>query len=260
MIQRVVNYFRKSSLKRKIQNSELHIESRISNELGPSLYKLSEKNRRYHFINSNFDGAVQESCRHSLSELERKKKAVDEINSFIYGAIGEQKVAKELEKLSKDHFLINDFCLSFSPPMYNRKEKEHIKSVQIDHVLVSPCGVFLIETKNWSEHSMNNLNLRSPVQQIRRTNFALFNILNGARPRLLNLNQHHWGERKIPIKSLIVLLNRKPDEEFQYVKILTLNELVSYINYFKPCFSDKETEGIAKYLLGLVKDNFGWQF
>jgi hypothetical protein len=40
-------------------------------------------------------------------------------------------------------------------------------SVQIDHLLVSPFGVFLIETKNWSDQSLNNLSLRSPVQQIK---------------------------------------------------------------------------------------------
>ena len=256
IIRSLINYFKKNSLKRKIRNSELNFDSKISFELGQSINTLTEKNNRYHFITSHFNDAVQESSRASLWELERKKKVIDEINSSIYGAIGEQKVVKELENLSNDYFLINDFCLSFSPPIYNRQENDHIRSIQIDHLLVSPFGVFLIETKNWSHQSLNNLSLRSPVQQIKRTNFALYKMLSGEIPGLLNLNQHHWGERKIPIKNLIVLTNHKPNEEFQYVKVVTLSELLSYIKYFKPSFSSMETQVIAKYLLNLTNNHF----
>lgn len=256
IIQSLINYFKIKSLKRKIRNSELDFHTKISFELGQSINTLGEKNNRYQFITSRFNDAVQESSRASLWELERKKKVIDEINSFIYGAIGEQKVVKELENLSNDYFLINDFCLSFSPPIYNRQENDHIRSIQIDHLLVSPFGIFLIETKNWSGQSLNNVSLRSPVQQIKRTNFALYKMLTGKKTGLFNLTQHHWGQRKIPIKNLIVLINHKPDEEFQYVKTVTLSELISYIKYFKPTFSSTETQAIAKYLLNLTNNHY----
>jgi hypothetical protein len=256
IIRSLIDYFKKHSLKRKIHNSELNFNSKISFELRQSINTLTEKNNRYQFITSHFNEAVQESSRASLWELERKKKVIEQINSSIYGAIGEQKVVKELKNLSNDYFLINDFCLSFFPPIYNRQEDEHIRSIQIDHLLVSPFGVFLIETKNWSDQSLNNLSLRSPVQQIKRTNFALYKMLSGEIFGRLNLNQHHWGERKIPIKNLIVLTNHKPTEEFQYVKVVTLSELLSYIKYFKPGFSGTETQVIAKYLLNLANNNF----
>ena len=45
------------------------------------------------------------------------------------------------------------------------------------------------------------------------------------------------------------MTNIKPQEEFQYVKVLTLNELLGYINYFKPTFSIKETQTIADFIL-----------
>ncbi len=256
IIRSLINYFKKRSLKREIRDSELDFDLKVSFEIGQLNNALTEKNSRNHFITYHFNDAVQESSRASLWELERKKKVIDEINNAIYGAIGEQKVVKELENLSNDYFLINDFCLSFSPPIYNRQENDQIRSIQIDHLLVSPFGVFLIETKNWSEQSLNNLSLRSPVQQIKRTNFALYKMLSGEIPGLLNLNQHHWGERKIPIKNLIVLTNHKPNEEFQYVKVVTLSELLSYIKYFKPSFSSMETQVIAKYLLNLTNSQF----
>lgn len=52
-----------------------------------------------------------------LQELDRKKTIIDQINSSIYGALGEQKVVKELEKLSNDYILINDFTCRFHPPV-----------------------------------------------------------------------------------------------------------------------------------------------
>ena len=157
-----------------------------------------------------------------------------------------------MENLSDENVLINDFALSFHPAIYNRQENDYIKSIQIDHLLVTASGIFLIETKNWSEKSLASLDLRSPVQQVKRTNFALFKILtDDISSGRVELNQHHWGERKIPIRNLIVLTNSKPSEEFQYVKILTVKELLSYVRYFKPIFTSAETQAIASYLLNL---------
>src|SRR5690606_27794575 len=107
------------------------------------------KNNRYQYIDSHLMDAVYESSFDLLNELERKKKAIDEINTSIYGALGEQKVVKELENLPDGYFLINDFSYIFPSPVYNRQENDHIKSIQIDHILIAPSGVFLIETKNW---------------------------------------------------------------------------------------------------------------
>jgi hypothetical protein len=113
--------------------------------------------------------------------------------------------------------------------------------------LISPAGIFLIETKNWSKESVQSLSLRSPVAQIHRTNFALYILLKNSSG--FKLGKHHWGERKIPIRNLIVLINHKPTEEFQFVKILTLNELLGYIEYFKPNLSNQETEEISNHLI-----------
>jgi hypothetical protein len=258
IIQVFINYFKKICVKKKIRNNELKFNSKITYSVQHSTNILTKKNNRYQYIISYFRDAVNESSLSQLQELERKKRIVDEINTSIYGALGEQKVVRELENLPDDYILINDFTCSFHPPIYNQQEEDYIKSIQIDHILISPSGIFLIETKNWSEHSLNNLSLRSPVQQIKRTNFALFKILAGGITNSnLTLNQHHWGDRKIPIRNLIVLTNQKPSEEFQYVKILTLKELLSYVKYFKPSFSSKEIQMIAIYLLNFIDQSNG---
>lgn len=96
------------------------------------------------------------------------------------------------------------------------------------------------------------MSLRSPVQQIRRASYVLFKLLNNEISNShLGLDKHHWGDKKIAIKNLIVMTNKRPQEEFQYVKVLTLNELPGYINYFKPTFSLNETHRIADFLLSI---------
>ncbi len=90
------------------------------------------------------------------------------------------------------------------------------------------------------------LDLRSPVKQILRTNFALFVLLNGRSG--INLARHHWGSVKIPIRNIIVMTQAKPKEEFKHVKVLTLKELNGYIKYFDEIFSDNEVEHIFNFL------------
>lgn len=236
--------------KRKLQNKEQDFDREVIKSVKNLVEIQQVKKQRFDFIATQFNQAVEESAQIDLSEIDRKKLVIDDSSNYIYGALGEQKVVKILEILSDDYYLINDFDISFSPAIYNSRENDYIKSIQIDHILVAPSGIFLIETKNWSEKSLQDLNLRSPVQQIKRTNFVLFKLLNKEISNShLSLGKHHWGDKKISIKNLIVLTNTRPKEEFQYVKIVTLNELLGYINYFKPIFSNYETKRIAEFLL-----------
>ena len=249
-LHKVKSFIQQQYYKKKISKLKDSIDADIKMVTAPLVTQHQEKNNRYQFIISNFDGAVKQSCHNELSRLERKKSTIDSLNSYIYGALGEQKVVKALESLSDEYHLINDFSISFSPAIYNKQEDDYIQSIQIDHILIAPSGVFLIETKNWSEQSIENLSLRSPVDQIKRSAYVLYRLLHqeigGYR---LQLDQHHWGEKKISIRNLIVLINTKPKGDFQYVKVLTLNELVGYVQYLQPIFSNTETQKIADFLL-----------
>lgn len=249
-VKKLTNGIRQWKYKRKIKRKEYNFDNEVNRSISDLVDDYQAKKNRYQFIFSQENEAVHQSAQHPLSELERKKSKIDELNSFIYGALGEQKVVKTLEALSDEYHLINDFAVSFSPAVYNRQENDYIKSVQIDHILVGPSGIFLIETKNWSEKSLASLSLRSPVEQIRRTSFVLFKLLNNEIGNYhLHLDRHHWGQKKISIRNLIVLTTAKPKEEFQYVKILTVNELLGYVNYFKSTFSIDETQRIADFVL-----------
>lgn len=249
-LRKLVSVVKRWNCNRTIKRKEDNFQKAVELSVSGLTEELQMKRMRHQVMTSDFSEAVAHSAHPTLSELERKKTTIYEVNNYIYGALGEQKVVKALESLTDEYFLINDFKVSFSPALYNKQENEYIKSVQIDHILVGPSGVFLIETKNWSEKSIENLSLRSPVEQIRRANFALFYLLNNEKSHYhVHLDHHHWGDKKIPVKNLIVLTNSKPKEEFQYVKIMTVNELLGYVNYFTPIFSDAETKRIADMIL-----------
>lgn len=252
MIKRFFISNKRRTYKRKLQNLELNLNNKVNNAVQDLVGQYQNKTNRYNHITLHFSDAVMESSSARIKELEFKQRIINEVQTSIYGALGEHKVVKEIENLSNENVLINDFTLSFSPAIYYRQGNDYIKSIQIDHLLVTPSGLFLIETKNWSEKSLSSLDLRSPVEQVKRASFALFKTLTeDISNRRLKLLHHHWGDKKIPIRNLIVLTNSKPNEEFQYVKVLTLNELLSYIQYFKPLFTSAETKSIASYLLNL---------
>ncbi len=207
---------------------------------------LIQKKKRLEYLSQNFENAVCASFKYEIDELDRKKAVIDNLKKFIYGAQGEQKVVNELKKLSDEHILINDFYYSFHPQIYNKTQDFYVKSIQIDHLLIAPSGIFIIETKNWSNNSLKNSSLFSPVQQIKRANFAIYSLLN---ENSFNVKKHHWGETNIPIRNIIVLINNKPMEGFKHVKVLTLSELNGYINYFKPLYTNNELHKIANYFL-----------
>ncbi len=167
------------------------------------------------------------------------------LKNLILGAIGENLVVEEVKKLPDDYVLINDFNLRFSRPIYYKKHNQRIYSVQIDHLLISKAGIFIIETKNWSKSSVNSSSLRSPIKQIERSNFALYIFIS----ENIKLRNHHWGEQRIPIRNLIVMINNKPRGKFKYVNVKLLRELNNYIKYFEPVLTDKQFNRIVAKLI-----------
>jgi hypothetical protein len=129
-----------------------------------------------------------------------------------------------------------------------------INTVQIDHIVVGPTGVFLIETKNWSEQSIQNHDLYSPVKQLIRHNFAVYTLLNSQSSHGdLSSLDIEWGRQKVSPKNLVVMIKHKPPQEFQHVNILCLPELVGYIRHGPVVFNQNQVEEMSNYLLQLCE-------
>lgn len=115
------------------------------------------------------------------------------------GQVGENAVARRLRRLpKKEYFVINDLLL----------RRKNGRTTQIDHVVVSPYGVFVIETKNisgyiygseysktWTRHwrgfakgghyTSNELSFDNPVLQNGAHVKALYDVLRQYNIRLI---------------------------------------------------------------------------
>ena len=207
---------------KNIQNDELFIKT----------YKNDKQN------------LIKKGAKSKLDELKHTRDILENLKNLISGAIGENLVVSEIKKLGDDYALINDFNLSFSNPIYYKKQDDWIYSAQIDHLLISRSGIFLIETKNWSRKSVDTISLRSPIKQIQRSNFALYLYIS----ENISLNEHHWGEQTIPIRNLIVMINNKPTGRFKYVAVKLLKELNDYLKYFEPVLTQSQYEKVIRQL------------
>ena len=248
----IINNFNLQLTKRKLIKTELKKAKLIHNKTKSFKLELHQINEYLERVKSKDISLVVEESDKNLSRIQYLNRVVMKLRPIIAGAIGENQVQKMLTKLSGHNYLINDFNLNFTPPIYNKKTGDRIFNIQIDHLLISDRGLFLIETKNWSNESISNLDLRSPVTQIKRSSYALFTFLNSDR----NINSfylsHPWGERKIDVKSIIVFINALPKQKFKYVKILHLQMLNNYIQHFEPIYNKYEVEELFKALKSII--------
>jgi hypothetical protein len=179
----------------------------------------------------------------------------DKYKAFKLGYEGEKNVTQHLKStLSDDYLLINDVVL----PPYDGN---------IDHIVLSPKGIFAIETKNhrgritfygdeWliqnsrkkggtSEREFN-YQLGSPSAQVKNNAFRLKKCLDS----LESLEQ-----KRIWVQGIVVFPNKYakliPKEYPEHVEVTNLEELPSCIrNYDKgKYYSPDEIELIGKEIL-----------
>ncbi len=212
--------------------------------------KINRDTTRQNYYTKCTEKVISKRSAPEIKRLEFIKETIEGLSSTIAGAVGENLVVKEVEKLSNDYIVINDFNFEFNPSLLYRGDNSRIHTIQIDHLLISRSGVFVLETKNWNQRSINSSELRSPVEQIKRSSYAIYRLLsNGIDSGKIKMNEHHWGGRKIPVRNVIVMTNAKPVEEFSHVRIKSLSELNSYITCFERTLSNDELVSLADYFI-----------
>lgn len=245
--------FRKKIIEKKLLILKNNFQGELEKPYINLKNKLNQLKTEIDFLNSNYEKVLKERTKKLSIILDKKKKVIDDLYPIIAGALGEQKALTELKKLENDYSIINDVFIEFEKPIYNQQNKDYIYSIQIDHIVICKAGIFVIETKNWSKKSIENLDLYSPVNQLKRSSYALFVVIHNAIENgYLRLNSHHWGEKKIPLKNILLMVGEKPKGEFQFVKLLSLNEILGYIKYFQPILDDNDVKKITNYILKII--------
>jgi hypothetical protein len=219
-------------------------------------YWIAESRREYH-IRSPFAGISSElkSVQARMAEHIRDKQTAIQREcdnasvsyqflkaheSYLIGAYGEEAVISALSRLPDNFHVINDVHLKFPRALFWNKTGEHIKSCQIDHIVVGPSGVFLLETKNWKASDIGKKSDKL-IWQMNRSRFALWSYI---------LEYYPWSLERPEIHKLVVSLNNpvadlKLDRD---IDVVSPKELPGYISRWKPILSNRE---ITKFV-GIV--------
>jgi hypothetical protein len=156
------------------------------------------------------------------------------VNAFFKGARGEERVAFLLEGLPGGYHVFHDFTCT--------------RGQTIDHVVVGPCGVFVIETKCWKgqvtceEGSLLVDSVepsRPPIEQAKKSASLLASLL---------------GERlsAVPVcKAVVCFASNTLELGYMVVDGITIcnaSELTSYILGQPECVPADDCERIVKMM------------
>lgn len=154
------------------------------------------------------------------------------------GEIGEKSMASRLERLPKEYMVLNDVIISaFGKP------------TQIDHIVVSPYAIFVIETKNHKGKIYGDEDAQYWTQDIYGKKYKQYNPIFQNRThisilqKMLNFHQH----RDLPYISIVAYTNRSS----LYVRtengrVMHVCDVVDYIKIFETKkINDEEVKNVA---------------
>jgi hypothetical protein len=244
LIAKVKGYF----LKKRLSYLETHFDQIVEEPLQGLQNEIQDMTEWLSYLSSHQQDVITKRSASFVAGTERTVSVLTELSPLIYGAIGELKAIELLGKLPDGYYVINDYQRSFHSPLHMKSEDEWIYSIQLDHVVVGPTGVFVIETKYWSPKSIKNNNLFSPVKQLRRGGFALFVTLNNAIREYRAFN-NHWGSVQVPVANILLMMNATTNEQFQFVKILTESNLLNHITNRPVTLTNKQVKCLVDEML-----------
>lgn len=246
---KIINFFKNKSNLDRYDRLTTHFDDELNRPFKKNIEQISNIKKEIADKETNSGLWIERLFQNEYRTLVKSKTVIEDNKQIYFGAIGEYRALKELKKLPDSFSIINDFQKKFDSPIYDRKNDDKIFSIQIDHIVVGPTGIYLIETKNWSKESVANRDFFSPIKQLQRLGFAMFVLLNKPIDGFVfdSFNQG-WGAEKISLRNILLMIHNRPNKEFQHVKILSLKEINRYIANSPPIFSTKQVDEIVDYL------------
>ncbi|MBZ0152329.1 MAG: NERD domain-containing protein [Planctomycetes bacterium] len=152
------------------------------------------------------------------------------------GAVGEHAVEAELRRLCNQYWVLHDVRLRAKS--FLRFDGKPVQSAQIDHLIVGPTGVFVLETKSWSSSTVACGGHFDPFEQVGRAGLLTHVLLKDADlfDRVHNVIVSHQ-----PVSAS---RNRR------YTENVRPGQLLGFVRTRKAVLSEAEAETIASFFLG----------
>ncbi len=160
---------------------------------------------------------LRTTSRSNKAPKKRRKKTTYSSYAKVLGEIGEESVASILKTLPKDYVVFNDIYLEIKG-----------YSTQIDHVIISRYGVFIIETKNYTGWIFGNDTSDYWTQTIYENKYQLRNPLKQNYAHLKTL-QSIFGIDERFYFPIVAFHDRATLKCETYRNVMYFSELKDYI-------------------------------
>lgn len=212
LIRKIIIYSRVKKHKDKI----LQLKNKYKN--CPQIFqkKIRLTQRTLEETQKNNDFLVENSCRtkeYNVTLLQTVLSSPD-----FAGAIAELELIESLRTLPDNFCVISDVKLEVNKAIHF--DGEWLRSAQIDHVVVAPSGIFVIEVKNWSKKFMQDGDYFNPYQQVKRARYLCYKLIG--------------EEYNLKTRSIIAhkgFVPQKPPNS--QTKVLAIGKVKGYISGFK---------------------------
>ena len=160
-------------------------------------------------------------------------------NKKEIGIIGENIVSNSLLNLSNEYIVFNNLNL-LADDWILYKGKKNLKSAQIDHLVLGPTGIFIIETKFWSKDFLDN-NKFTPSEQIKRSEKLLIYLLK----------EHYILFNNFQIKKIVISISDTIKNVDPGIKLLRANQVSSFISNSSNKYSQNEIKKLHSFFRNL---------
>lgn len=228
LIQKIFNYSKVKKHKEKL--SQLKIQHKNCPLILQKKISLIQK--ALDETQNNGDFLVENKCRTIAYNVKLIQNVL--ISPDLAGAIAELELIEKLRTLPDNYYVVSDVKLEAKKAIHF--DNEWLESAQIDHVVISPSGMFVIEVKNWSRKFIQEGNYFDPYQQVKRASYLCYKLI---------------GERyNLKTRSIIAhkgFVPEKPSDS--HAKVLAIGEVKGYILWFKDSSAnDQVVENVANWL------------
>jgi hypothetical protein len=152
-------------------------------------------------------------------------------------AAAEMEMLEYLKQLPANYYVINNVNLSVEKG-FNFEGKWLIHG-HIDHLVITPSGLFAIEVRNWNKQTIEKNSPNDPAAQIKFASQLCYEIIKPAFPG-------------VTVRSILAFRGHPP--EFQtsgIVKLMPIQEVPAYIIWFK---DNTLTNQAAHQLLSRIQE------
>ncbi len=185
-------------------------------------------------IDRSRDRVVRKATRH----IRDAEAFLKENEASIAGSRGEEAVIAALGTLPDSYHVFNDVCIDLGRAAYSKRRGEYVRRAQIDHVVVGHKGIYLLETKNWSEATFRS-RWGEAHDQADRAGFAFWVAMARS------------FDAKPSFTSVVVTTRPMPTVRDEYVRQVAVNDLVDFIWKRQAKIDDRKVAEIANWLSDL---------